>query len=107
MVMHTVAAASLQFILQARKPPPTYTQSLTAPIMETNMETQILWGYFSCAQPWARFSLLLWCLKPSSSCCTGLQNVAVIEPGLSIQHEGGDNRSLQAVTLRDDPEYHM
>lgn len=26
MVMHTVAAASLQFILQASKPPPTYTQ---------------------------------------------------------------------------------
>lgn len=89
-VMHTVAAASLLFILQVRKPPPTYTQSLTAPIMETNMETQILWGYFSCALPWTRFSLLLWRLKPSSSCFCGLQNVAVIRAGLSIQHEGGD-----------------
>lgn len=26
--MHTVAAAGVQFILQARKPPPTYTQVL-------------------------------------------------------------------------------
>lgn len=46
MLMHTVAAASLQLILQARKPPPNYTQSLTVPIMETNMKTQILRGIF-------------------------------------------------------------
>lgn len=41
-VMQTVAEATLQFIFHSRKPPPTYTQSLMAPIMETNMETQIL-----------------------------------------------------------------
>lgn len=42
--MHTVAAAAatLQFISQARKQPPTYIQSLTAPIMAANMESQSL-----------------------------------------------------------------
>lgn len=105
--MHTVAAVSLELVLQAKKPPPTYTQSLMAPIMATNMETQILWGYFSCAHPWVRFGFLFWFLTASSSCCLGLQNVAVIETGLSLQHEGGYNGFWQTVTLRHHPRSHM